>query len=383
MKPAHRIIPIIALLLLAGSCRPVQADQAAAYQDAAAFAGTQKSLDPAANSTNTTNVPQYTASPPETSYYGNSGNMAADGNTAAQTSDVGTFMAQSQDRPLFIIDKNTDPVLVRSMQVTTPTNLSNFLAQFGGCYTEQQIVPGAVTPATCEEYRKDEFYTCAKDLVVAVGIRATCTHLTWFADTGIKTAYYGDNFYWSTRAFCDLTRNDGMQDIGYYTHGEVGGNGWQSATVPTTPQPNWTRLPDGRQCGGYGNGCYPVHMYYRGAGCSVTDCSYEFIFGSYGSSWSPTYSCPSPSQWGELYTDTETGVTSVVPGGTNTNCYTSVCTYDAQSNVTTCAWVISGQASPAGGFVGDTLNFTRPRYELYITSEEWTKGCAGLEAREL
>lgn len=191
MKPVSKTISITTLLLLIGS--NAYADQASSYQDAATFADTQKSNNPAANSTNTTTVPQYTATPPQTSYYGNAGSMATAGNTEAQTNTAGQFFAQSQNRPMFVIDKNTDPVLVRSMQVTSPTNLSNFLKQFGGCYTEQQIIPGAVTQATCEEYRPDQFYTCNKTLNVQA---ASITRIEYYPSTceslGVACAPWND-----------------------------------------------------------------------------------------------------------------------------------------------------------------------------------------------
>ncbi len=151
------------MLLVASSAI---ADQAASYQDATTFAKGQQSANPAANSANTTNVPNYTDTPPQASYYGNSGAMATDGNAVAQTSQAGQFMSASQNRPMFVIDRNTDPVLVRSMLVTSPTNLQNFLKQFGGCYTEQQVVPGAVTQQICQEYRPNQTYSCDQTLNV-------------------------------------------------------------------------------------------------------------------------------------------------------------------------------------------------------------------------
>ncbi|MHB8697657.1 MAG: hypothetical protein ACYC9J_06390 [Sulfuricaulis sp.] len=143
------------------------ADQAASYQDATTFSQGQLSANPASNSANTVNVPNYTTAPPQASYYGNSGAMAVDGNAVAQTSQAGQFLTASQNRPMFVIDPATDPVLVNSMNTTSPTNLQNFLHQFGGCYTEQQTVPGVITQQICQQYRPNQTYTCNQTLNVA------------------------------------------------------------------------------------------------------------------------------------------------------------------------------------------------------------------------
>lgn len=373
------------IVLLMGFVPIVTADMQSTYDDASSWADGQ------ANSAGTVDsgiaadvVPNYTANPPQSNYYSDPGSM--DGAAAQEKTTNEAYQTVEQgylNGPKFNIDPATDPIITRSDEIAQ--NAEVLSGQYNACQTIVSGTPGVVEQKTCHEYGVTESFPCTKDLLVEVSIRETCTHQAWFNQTTVKSFYGGDNFYYATRAFCDLTRNDGFQEVGYYTMGESGGAGWQSATVPTTPVTNWTRLPDGRQCGGYGDNCYPVHVYYNGAGCNETTCTYNFIFGSYGSSWYPTYSCPSPSVWGELVNDPDTGqqVVQSPPrwGSRSTACYRQDCRQENGPDgwVTICTWVYSGEASPAGGFVGDTLTFPKPRYERYISREEWINNCAGFE----
>lgn len=366
---------------LIGFATPIMADMQSTYDDATSWASGQVDSSGTVDSGTAADVvPNYTANPPQTNYYNDPGSMDGAATQEKTTNEAYQTVEQGYlNGPKFNIDPATDPIITRSDEIAR--NAEALSGQYNGCQTIVSGTPGAVEQKTCHEYGVTETFPCTKELLVEVSIRETCTHQTWFNQTPYKTFYGGDNFYYMTRAFCDLTRNDGFQEAGYYTMGEVGGAGWQSVTLPTTPVTSWTRLPDGRQCGGYGNSCYPVHVYYNGAGCNETTCSYNFIFGSFGSSWRPSYSCPSGGQPGYLAYDSESGGEYLRYDSSSTTCYAQSCSNELVNGEAqyVCRYVVVGTGSPSGGFVGDTLTFPKPRYERYISREEWINNCLGFE----
>lgn len=265
------VIKILAGLVVLLAAITVTADMATTFQDASTFATNQKAANPAANTANTANVPNYTATPPQASYYSNSGAMATDGNAVAQTNQAGQFMSASQNRPLFVIDPVTDPVLVRSMLVTSPTNLQNFLKQFGGCYTEQQVVPGAVTQQTCQEYRPDQIFTCNKTLNVTSN---SITRLEYYPSKCVSFSVFCD----SQNAAGNIATCSSANSLGYTWMFVNGGPYGQVAVTYCDYSCNFAQV----------NGW----TFGRGtnlAWCDLNNCGTMSV--SYSSEGIPTYTC--------------------------------------------------------------------------------------------
>jgi hypothetical protein len=275
----------------------VYADQAASYNDALTFGAGQMATNPASNNANSANVPGYNTNPPQASYYGNAGAMSTDAGTETTSNPAGQFFTSSQQRPLFTIDKTTDPMIQNSASIGSPSSLTNFLNQFGGCSTETQIVPGAKTQTTCQQYRPDQFYTCDQTLSVTT---ASVTRLEYYPSQCLSWSVFCDsrNYSW----FCGAG--------GVFPTAQA--RGWNWFFVQGA---NWGQIPF-NTCNAWCDGTQ-VNSWTFGRGtalnfCSMNNCGAVTL--TYTSEGIPTYTCSGgvPSNLSQVTGDCPTGYNKTV-----------------------------------------------------------------------
>ncbi|WP_022978941.1 hypothetical protein [Ideonella sp. B508-1] len=165
------------------------ADAFKAGQD---FSNSNKGKGAAAGSVNTnsgtTNVPKYNTSPPETSIYGGGKSLiGAQGTnkiatcasyTASNAYDqqecnaVNYLQQMPAERPKFVIDKNTDPLMVNSKgTIANPGTIP--ASGTAACHIEKTTIPGTYTTETCEMSTVLDSFECKKTLIPECGYVGT------------------------------------------------------------------------------------------------------------------------------------------------------------------------------------------------------------------
>lgn len=269
-----RLIAFAALFLIVVLPTAARADQAASYNDAVTFGTSQTATNPAANGANSANVPGYNTSPPQATYYGNAGAMNNDVGTTTTSNSAGQYFTSSQQRPLFTINKNTDPLIQNSANVGSTAALTNFLNQFGGCATGTQIVPGAKTQTTCQQYRPDQFYSCDQTLNVTAG---SITRLEYYPSKCISAGVWCDSHMYDW--FCGPS--------GIVPQSQALGYSYMFVNSSSYGQPTIT------SCNAWCDGAQ-LNSWTFGRGTNVSFCSMNncgTVTVTYSSEGIPTYTC--------------------------------------------------------------------------------------------
>lgn len=332
------------VLLMACSLSAVAADSSgfsAGIEEGKAYGAAANAAMPNAAELDAAAVPGFeTSSPPQAAYYGDEGAMsdaavqAAHDNEAAQTVTEG-FVS----RPLFTIDRETDPMFTRMGQVEA--NAASIAGALQGEYSSCEPVvletPYPPTTETCYENRPAETNTCDNRLNVNVDVEFSCTAGTWHAQ---GTAYRNGSDIMYTQSYCE-PRSDDKLRFRAYAHGGAGACvGWQEFLLPlhvstttrvATTRPHWE------------GSCQNTYARVKsGSGCISDDCDYTFEFGfEWTSCTEQNYPCP---------------------GDPSFMCYGTVCT-----NHESYPWSIR-------------LRFGKPRH-VYTVTDNWHNGCSELEAR--
>lgn len=186
-----------ARMVLAGACIASGAaaqdmTPADAFKAGQAFSRDVKGTNAAAGSVSTgsgsANVPKYNTSPPEAGIFGGGKSFIGAAGSTKQV-DCSTYHAASAyeqqecdavnyldklpaDRPKFVIDKDTDPLMIKSKDTighpgTVPASGT------AACHIETTTVPGTYTTEQCERSTILDTIACNKTLVPACGYVGT------------------------------------------------------------------------------------------------------------------------------------------------------------------------------------------------------------------
>jgi conjugal transfer mating pair stabilization protein TraN len=198
--------------LIVSTALAVTPEQQATNADAQAY-GSQMNASAlnTATSPNFSDVPSYTASPPQTQYYSNPNAMNPDALTIIPTDSAGSFAQDSfATRPQFIIDKNTDPVLLKSQAIQSDPEA--VIGQLSETYTGCETITNTgdckptFTNATCDETLNKQDFSCLKDLTITVGDVQSCDTANvyytspWSAKQTIGFFY---QIRYQVQAYCD------------------------------------------------------------------------------------------------------------------------------------------------------------------------------------
>lgn len=161
---------------------------AEAFKAGQDFSNGTKGKGAAAGSVNTTsgttNVPKYNTSPPEKSVYGGGKSLiGAQGTnkiatcasyTASNAYDqqecnaVNFLQKMPAERPKFVIDKTTDPLMVNSKgTIANPGTIP--ASGTAACHIEKTTIPGTYTTETCEMSTVLDSFECKKTLIPECG----------------------------------------------------------------------------------------------------------------------------------------------------------------------------------------------------------------------
>jgi hypothetical protein len=139
-------------------------------------------------STGTANVPKYNTNPSETSVYGGGKNLIGGMGSKKQADCVGYKAGNAYDqqecdavnyltkmpaeRPKFIIDKKTDPLIVNSKDtIANPGTVP--VSGVSACHIEKTVIPGTYTTETCEQSTILDTIACKKTLIPTCGYVGT------------------------------------------------------------------------------------------------------------------------------------------------------------------------------------------------------------------
>ena len=181
----NRRIALILLTALAAGTLPAQAQSLSdAFNQGAALgrSGNAAARGQISGSTAQSTVPNYTTTPPETSYFGSPGlgtqSSARVGACASGPGAAGGFADQGCNavdfsqtnparRPNYSITAS-DPLLTRARTITAdPQAIAGSLAgTYSGCTVQTVTSPDIFETLTCHQYRTMESTTCDKVLIV-------------------------------------------------------------------------------------------------------------------------------------------------------------------------------------------------------------------------
>lgn len=245
------------------------------------------------------NVPGYTTTPPESSYYAQPGLTGPANTRLAACLDTpedpvcqalrGAVSSANTARPAL---SPYDPSVAAARDITrNPSNVLGSLASYyAGCRTAEVTTPANATDRLCLRYSGIGNYTTGRDLTVQVELQPSCEAGSWFAHA--QASRNGTDVM-VAEAQCRI-RADGRQRLRFQAIGAAGACvDWQTVELPTTPStsaafvadlaPNWS-----------GSCVRPFKvMVVPGSGCSAGQCRYQFRFGT------PVYRCPSGSSGGD------------------------------------------------------------------------------------
>ena len=254
----------------------------------------------------TTIEPNYTANPPQTSYFADPTLMPADATVEMQTNSAGTFLNESmQTRPQIPIDPINDPLVIKSNQIIEDPNAAANSVLNNNCWTEKTIgtcVP-TFTQQTCDEILARENITCNKTLTVDVKVNEylSCTPFTWFkASLSTNTIFRITNtidkngdlvsstnetvpLIYYAEVLCDPYRTDNnllIRTRGYSSlrPATCGAPAWFQNTISRAGVSNLYLARKGQEVyNGYGCNEFAFVTYATGS-CTATDCTYAIRF---------------------------------------------------------------------------------------------------------
>ena len=273
-------------------------------------------------------VPGYTATPPETTYYGQpslSGPANARLTACASTPNDPVCQAQrgamsSANTPRPAVSPYDPSVAAARDIARNPSNVLGSLASYySGCTTAEVTTPAGTTSKVCNRYSGVGIgmgnYTTSRDLTVQVELVPSCTAGEWFAHgQANRNGADIDTDTMVVDAQCRI-RADGLQRLRFYASGGSGACiGWQTLDLPTAPLGVATFVTDlSPHWSGYCWSPFKV-VAMAGSGCVAGACHYNFQFGT------PVYACPAGTVRGDSlnsYWDGET----LSPGPTD-QCFT-------------------------------------------------------------
>ena len=249
-----------------------------------------------------TTVPDYTTTPPESAYYGQT-NLAsqADARLASCATMPNDPVCQAQRGA--VSSANTprpavspyDPSVAGARDIArNPASvLGSLSSYYTGCSTSDITTPSGTTTKICNRYAGVGNYSCRRDLSVEVNLVPSCAEGTWFAQ-GVADRNGADHMY--AQAQCRI-RADGKQHFRFYAAGGMGACiGWQALDLPTAPSTEASFVTDlSPHWQGYCWSPFKV-VVMPGSGCVSGNCNYNFQFGT------PVYACPSGSVRGDQLT---------------------------------------------------------------------------------
>ncbi|MGZ5154254.1 MAG: type-F conjugative transfer system mating-pair stabilization protein TraN, partial [Burkholderiales bacterium] len=243
-------------------------------------------------------VPNYTNTPAETAYYGQSLTSQANARlTSCATApddpvcqaQRGAFTSANTPRPAV---SPYDPAVVGAREIArNPSAVLGSLSSFySGCVTTDATAPSGSTSKLCNRYVGVGNYSSRRDLTVEVNLVPSCPDGEWFVQ---GTAWRNALDHMHADAQCRI-RADGKQRFRFYAAGAVGACiDWQALDLPialTTEASFVTDLSPHWQ-GSCWSGFKVVLM--PGSGCVDGDCNYNFRFGT------PLYACAAGSVRGD------------------------------------------------------------------------------------
>ena len=334
------------------------------------------------------NVPGYTRTPPETSYYGQpSLSTPARARLAACAATPDDPVCQAQRGA--IASANTpregisphDPAVSAARDITRnpSTQLGSIATYYSGCTTAEVSTPAGTTTRLCHRYSGVGNYRTHRDLSVHVELVPSCTAGDWFAHA---QANRNGSDYMVAEAQCRI-RADRKQQFRFYAAGGRGACiGWQSLELPTAPSTQATFVTDlSPHWGGSCRSPFKVVM-LPGSGCADGRCNYSFQFGS------PVYACPGGTTRGDLLTARWDGETEA--SGPADQCFTVTtadfftgCGWDASSSFDETGWRCVRATGPATlvGASGWTLplSFKQPTMDQ-VETDVWDDKSAPIDS---
>lgn len=239
-------------------------------------------------------VPNYTANPPEASYFGGAGlgapASARIGACAGGSGAAGGFAEQGCNavdfsqtnparRPAFSISP-TDPLLTRAKTITADPQAiaGNLAGTYSGCTVQTVTRPDIFETALCHQYRAMEEVTCQKLLTVQVSWSNSCTPGTWFGNFWVNTWGNGEvgRRYAGIviNAYCQASGTVRMAFYAICTESPCYGSAditVDAASGAASPQ-TFTNF--------IGRSWYATDLFnrvdYNGGGCTADRCSFAF-----------------------------------------------------------------------------------------------------------
>lgn len=239
-------------------------------------------------------VPNYTANPPEGSYFGGAGlgspASARIGACAGGPGAAGGFAEQGCNavdfsqtnparRPNFSISPS-DPLLTRAKTITADPQAiaGNLAGTYSGCTVQTVTRPDIFETALCHQYRAMEEVTCQKVLTVQVSWSNSCTPGTWFGNFWVNTWGNGEvgRRYAGIviNAYCQPSGTVRMAFYAICTESPCSGSAdiqVDAASGAASPQ-TFTNF--------IGRSWYSTDIFnrvdYNGGGCTAGRCSFAF-----------------------------------------------------------------------------------------------------------
>ena len=239
-------------------------------------------------------VPNYTANPPEASYFGGAGlgspASARIGACAGGPGAAGGFAEQGCNavdfsqtnparRPNFSISPS-DPLLTRAKTITADPQAiaGNLAGTYSGCTVQTVTRPDIFETALCHQYRAMDEVTCQKVLTVQVSWSNSCTPGTWFGNFWVNTWGNGEvgRRYAGIviNAYCQPSGTVRMAFYAICTESPCSGSAAiqvDAASGAASPQ-TFTNF--------IGRSWYSTDIFnrvdYNGGGCTAGRCSFAF-----------------------------------------------------------------------------------------------------------
>lgn len=186
------IVAAVAVALGATAMAQTINTPADAFKAGLDFSNSAKGKGAAAGSVNTTsgttNIPKYNTAPPEKSNYGGGKSLigaqgankistcstytAANAYDQQECNAVNFLQKMPAERPKFVIDKNTDPLMVNSKgTIANPGTIP--ASGTAACHIQKTTIPGTFTTETCEMSTVLDSFECKKTLIPECGYVGT------------------------------------------------------------------------------------------------------------------------------------------------------------------------------------------------------------------
>jgi hypothetical protein len=238
-------------------------------------------------------VPNFTAAPAETSYFGNPGlgtSSSAKVGACAGAGPSGGYSDQDCNavnfsqtnparRPSFSIAPS-DPLLTRAKTITADPQpiAGNLAGTYSGCTVQTVTRPDIFETLICHQYRNMEQLTCQKLLTVQVSWSNNCTPGTWFGNFWVNTwgnGEVGSRFAGiAISAYCQMSDMVRMAFHAICTEEPCSGSAdiQVDATSGAASPQIFTNF--------IGRSWYTTDLFnrvdYNGGGCTADQCSFAF-----------------------------------------------------------------------------------------------------------